>query len=276
MKIGCCVNMLAREGDPTGSQWLGCLQKDGYDYVEIPLAQSMELSDWDFQKLCDSLSRCGVSCECCNNFFPASVRLTGLQADLSKAEEYMQRAVPRAAKLGAKVIVFGSSGAKNVPEGFDKEEAFRQVVAVLKKAGEICGKYGIVIAIEPLNRKESNLILNLSEGAALMEAVSMPEVGLLVDYYHYAMEKDTLQTLQKLAPKLRHAHFAEPNGRVFPLEANTAYTTFFDVLQEAGYAGRCSIEAYSKTPEEDLAERYPGVERMPELKTNHLYVSSFQ
>ena len=253
MKIGCCVNMLAREGNATGSQWIGSLQKYGYDYVELPLAQVMELSDSDFQTLCDSLSRFGIPCECCNNFFPASVRLTGPQADLSKAEEYMQRAVPRAAKLGAKVIGFGSSGAKNLPDGFDKEEAFRQVVAVLKKAGEICGEYGIVIAIEPLNRKESNLILNLSEGAALMEAVSMPEVRLLVDYYHFVMEKDTLQTLRKWTPTLRHAHFADPKGRVFPLEANSEYTAFFEVLQEAGYSGRCSIEAYSETPETDLA-----------------------
>ena len=54
----------------------------------------------------------------------------------------MGRAIKRASQLGAKVIVFGSSGAKNVPDGFDMEKAFEQVVFVLKKREQFAVSMG--------------------------------------------------------------------------------------------------------------------------------------
>lgn len=252
MKIGCCVNMLAVGNDGIGAEWIPYLKEYGYDYVELPLAQIMDLSDEDFHKLLTFLDETGLPCESCNNFFPASVRLTGPKASFEKAEAYIEQAVKRASRLGAKTIVFGSSGAKNVPEGFDRSEAFSQVVSVLKKAGEVCRRYGIIISIEPLNQKESNLILNLSEGASLAKAVNMPEVKLLVDYYHFVMENDTPEILSRVSTYLRHVHFAEPIGRVFPKKVLAEYTEFFHVLKEAEYSGRCSIEAYSDDPIHDL------------------------
>ena len=77
MRIGCCVNMLAGEEDTTGSRWIPHLKECGYDYVELPLAQVMELPETEFQKLLELLSETGVPCECCNNFFQLPCALQG-------------------------------------------------------------------------------------------------------------------------------------------------------------------------------------------------------
>ncbi len=252
MKLGYCVNMLGTERDPIGREYIKLLKPAGYDYVELPLAQVMDLSEGEFDALLEELDRRKLPCLCCNNFFPASVRLTGEEREEKRIREYVERAVGRASDLGAGRIVFGSSGAKNVPEGFDPRRAFEQVVETLRLAAQYVEPAGIRIAIEPLNRAESNLILNLTEGQALVRAVNHPSVRLLVDYYHFVMEEERLETLREAMPEICHVHFAAPQGRRIPLEAAPEYRGFFRTLREGGYDGTLSVEAYSSCPEREI------------------------
>ena len=252
MKLGCCLNMLGDSSEPIGRRYINSLYRAGYDYMELPLAQIMELSEAGFTELLTQIQESGIPCECCNNFFPASVRLTGEEADPLKISEYVKRAMDRAVRLGAKIIVFGSSGAKNVPEGFDHNSALCQIADALRIIDGFALPAGIRIAIEPLNRRESNIICSLEEGKLLMEEADRTSVCLLVDYYHFIMEKESLKTLDKLAKDIIHVHFAEPAGRSFPTEEQEAYREFFSVLKEKGYGGRVSIEAYGKEPEMEI------------------------
>ena len=128
-----------------------------------------------------------------------------------------------------------------------------QIVETLRIVDRYVEPEGITIVIEPLNRKESNIILNLTDGARLLQAVDRDSIRLLVDYYHFAMEEEALETLRSVMPYIRHVHFAEPQGRSFPKEAKAEYQEFFDVLREGGYADGVSVEAYSGEPEKEIA-----------------------
>lgn len=252
MKLGCCLNMLGTPENIIGSKYLSVIAKAGYDYAELPLAQIMELTDFEFNNLQKALVQQRLTCRCCNNFFPAFIRLTGEQTDPEKIKDYIKAAIKRASAIGAAYIVFGSSGAKNVPDGFEKNRAFDQITEVLKQAGYYADKAGITIVIEPLNRMESNIILNLEEGIQLLQKVNMPSVQLLVDYYHFQKEHETMETLHKAMPYIQHVHFAEPEGRLFPIKKKEEYAIFFDILKTYGYSGGISIEAYSSEPDREI------------------------
>ena len=252
MRLGCCVNMLADRKDPVGQGYLPLLARLGYDYAELPLAQVMELTEGEFRDLLRSLKASGIPCECCNNFFPKTIRLTGKEARRAEAEAYLREALQRASLLGAKIVVFGSSGAKNVPEGFPADQAFEQISDVLEAADKAAGDCGIQIAIEPLCRLESNLILNLADADRLMRARPYQNVRLLVDYYHYSMERERPEALEKAAENIIHVHFADPGGRVYPGAMRPEFRAFLDLLKKRGYGGRISAEAYSSFAERDL------------------------
>lgn len=258
MKLGCCLNMLGDTQDAIGRKVMGFLEGAGYDYMELPLAQVMELNDENFEELLTQIRETGIPCEACNNFFPAYVRITGEEADMGKIHDYVERALDRAERMGAKVIVFGSSGAKNVPAGFSYEKAYEQIVDTLALVDTCISDRGIRIAIEPLNRMESNIILNLTDGMKLVEDVKTctgkkeTSVRLLVDYYHHKMEKESMNVLRKAADMLIHVHFADSNGRVYPEEPCKEYEEFFSVLKAGGYDERVSVEAYTKTPERSI------------------------
>lgn len=116
--------------------------------------------------------------------------------------------------------------------------------------GEIAGEYGIQIVIEPLSRKETNLICTMAEGAILEADVALPNVGLLSDYFHVMANHDKIEDI-KTIKNFRHIHIASADGRRFPLAetAGEAYREFFQALKAVGYDGGISIEG--KT--EDLA-----------------------
>lgn len=248
MKFGCCLNMVAEHEDRTGIEHLPELSRRGYDYVELPLAEMMELSGEEFERLvADRLREYHMACETCNNFFPGTVRLTGEGVDLEAVMCYVREALARASSLGVQYVVFGSGKAKNVPEGYSMEEGRRQVVELLRRIGPVAEENGITIVIEPLRRQECNLINTFEEGCRLAEDTGHEHVKVLVDFYHLTEEKEPVEHLLKWGREyLRHVHFANPAGRVYPAEMGEAdYGPFFDALREIGYDERISCEAYA-------------------------------
>ncbi len=249
MKFGICLNMNATGPDGTGIEYIEKAAQIGFDYVELPLAEMMALSEADFEAMIGRVRASGVPCETCNNFFPKTSRLTGEAADIPGALQYAAIALSRAARLGAKAVVFGSGGAKNVPEGYPLEKGFEQVATLLTGIAPIARDNGIVIAIEPLRKAECNLINTFEEGCALARAVGSDAVRVLVDYYHFMTEAEPVENLIRDGGEfLRHSHFARVEGRSFPRETgeDPAYRPYFDALRRVGYDARVSLEAYTR------------------------------
>ena len=160
-------------------------------------------------------------------------------------EPYLRTTTARCAALGAKVIVFGSGGARNVPDGFSQTKAWEQLCAFLRKAGDIAKPHNITIAIEHLRRAETNVVNTVAEAVRLADDTAHPNVRIVVDYYHLRHENDTPDVLYKAQKHIVHLHIANPAGRVWPklTDADPYYKRFFEVVREIGYRGGISIEA---------------------------------
>jgi len=246
MRIGYCTNLIATQTDGTGSEWIEKGQENEFDYVELPLAQIVDLNNEEFCSLKERVGFSGIKCEACNNFFPGSIRLTGNAVDYGKIEEYLEKALGRAAQLGVKVIVLGSPKSKNVPEGYPMDKAWSQLVELLRHIDPLVRTKGITIVIEPLNKMESNIINTAAEGLKLVKAVDRENIKLLIDYYHLVIEKENPEIILDAGSYIKHIHFANPIGRVYPIETEDGYIHFMNLLKGVGYEGRISIEAYTK------------------------------
>lgn len=247
MRFGCCVNMIAQDPHGIGAHWIETLAALGFDYVDLPMAQMMELSDGDFERLVLApLKASELPCVCTNNLFPASLRLTGPDADHAAALSYAERAFTRAEMLGATRAVFGSSGARNLPPFWRHEDGTAQLAALLHSLAPLAAQHGVTLVIEPLNRGESNILTSLSEGAALCRALDDPAVRMLADTYHMALSGENAESLRVVRGLLRHVHIACPLGRVMPSAGDGVdYAAFFSALRAIGYDGEITIEAYA-------------------------------
>lgn len=271
MRFGCCGNLLASGPDRTGIETVEMLAEYGYDYIELPLAEMMDLSDADFAALKDRVAASGLRCEVCNNFFPARIRLTGPEADEQAIQTYLTAALARAGELGVSVIVFGSAGAKRVPEGTPMDQAYQQVLQVTRRAALEAQRYGITIVIEPVRMPDCNIINTFAEGVRLAQDAALPNVKVLIDFYHMVCEHESPQILLTYGPEyLRHVHFSYPNipllegsrdpdhirhlfegeldragwWRTYPADSGEwDYGEFIHCLKACGYNGRVSLEA---------------------------------
>jgi len=222
-------------------------QAAGYDYVELSASEVNGLGDAEFQALVARVRASPVPVRAANVFLPGTLKVTGPQVDVSRQAEHVERTVGRLSALGVETLVFGSGKARQVPEGFSREEAFSQLVAFGRLAAEAASRKGIVVVLEPLRRQETNIINTAREGLVLVDAVDRPAFQIMVDFYHLTLEGEDPAVLVTAGRRVRHVHVANPDGRVFPrVETEAAYGPFFARLREIGYTGGVSVEAGTK------------------------------
>ena len=216
----------------------------GFDYVELGTTEIAALSDADFEAAAREVGRIGLSTPVSNLFLPATLKVTGPAIDRDQQAAYVNKAFDRVKRLGVRIVVFGSGGARRVPDGFPRDEAFRQLVEFGKRIAPLARQRGITVAIEPLRREETNIINSAAEGLTLVEAVADPAFQLMIDFYHLASEHEDPGIIVRARPHLRHLHMANPQGRVFPRTLDEyGYEPFFAALRQIGYDQRISIEA---------------------------------
>jgi D-psicose/D-tagatose/L-ribulose 3-epimerase len=237
VKIGRCVGIDA----------LGETKVAGFDYGELGVATIARMSPQSFEEAVAKHKAIGLPTPTANGFVPRDVKLTGPGTDKEKQMAYVRTALDRVARLGVKIVVMGSADARNVPDGFPRQEAWKQLVDFGKRLGPEAGKRGIVIAVEPLRKQESNIINTAAEGLRLVEEVGDPHFQLMVDFYHLASEKEDPEIIVRARDHIKHFHFANPEGRVFPLQASEYdYAGFFAAVRKIGFRGGLSVEAMPK------------------------------
>jgi sugar phosphate isomerase/epimerase len=174
------------------------------------------------------------------------MKIVGPEADLERLRAYLVRVVRRAHVLNIGILGFGSGGARQIPDGFDRDGAAEQLFAFCAAAAEIAADAGVVIAMEQLNRPECNFINTLAEVATYVRAVNHPNFRVLFDTYHFWREADPLDDLADAAGLVAHAHVADLQDRTPPGESGTAdYRPVFRLLKRAGYDGLMSVESKS-------------------------------
>ena len=234
MKYGVCA----------GPDSAAILAKAGFDYVEINTSRMLKPQDPDeaFDLELKKIRSSALPCSAGNGFLPGSLKVTGPDASLERLAAYAETAAARARKAGMETVVFGSGGARRVPDGFPRAKAEEQLQAFLRTLGPIGRKHGVVFAVEPLRQKECNILNTVTEAARLVREVNHPNIRLLVDAYHWAAEKESAEAIVSNGDLLRHAHIATTKSRLAPGAEECDFSEFFRALKAANYAGRLSIE----------------------------------
>ena len=216
----------------------------GFDYLELGTSEIAALSDADYESASAHIRQLGLPVPVTNLFLPATLKVTGPDIDREEQIRYVRKAFERLSRLGTGIVVFGSGGARRAPEGFAKDDAFKQLVEFGRRAAVEARTHNITIAVEPLRQQETNIINSAAEGLELVNAVDHPNFQLMIDFYHLASEREDPAIVLRAREHLRHLHMANPQGRVFPLTWDEYdYAPFFANLRTIGYDRRISIEA---------------------------------
>ena len=246
MRLGCCI---------TGEDRLAPLSGHA-DYCELPVARALMASDEGYEALAARLRTSPVPARACNVFLPAHLKVVGPEVDEAGLRAYAGAALERMERIGARVLVVGSGGARTVPDGFDRERALEQFAGFLRDVAERGAGHGVTVALEPLWPRETNLLNTVSESAAFLRERDTGRARLLADLHHMREQGEPMDAVTAGADLLAHVHVAGV-GRGRPGPDTADLEPFLRTLRGAGYAGDCSIEC-SWT---DFAAEAPGALR---------------
>jgi sugar phosphate isomerase/epimerase len=237
----------------------------GFDYIELPVGALMSATDdAAFRRIMENIGAFGIPVETCNVFIPAALKITGPQVEREPLWQYAALALQRMGEIGVRVCVFGSGGARSIPEGFDRDRALDQLAAFLDHVQEVSARRGVRVVIEPLNRKESNVFNSVGESDAFTVARGLTGVGVLADLYHISVEGESYDGIMAAGDRLSHVHVADADRSAPGEGVATDYAGFFHGLRSIGYAGTISIEARWKTNAGDELRGTEAIDRETE------------
>lgn len=223
----------------------------GYDFVELLVPERGEI---DAAAARRALDEAGLGV-----VLAARVNLQrNLSSDdpaLHKAGvDYLRYAADVAAELGAGIVGGPLTGnplvfAGRPPQPVSEAERLarkERCVAGLKAAGDHAAAKGIVLAVEPLNRFESDVLCTTQQAIELLDAVDHPAIKLMLDTFHMHMEEASIAEAIRLAGS-RVVHFqANENHRGFPGTGSTDWVAVARALHEIGYGGPISLEPFRR------------------------------
>jgi len=241
MRIGCCIpggsfmpQDNEKEMDALTRLTIGAqmILDNGFDFAEGTVGMIMALSEEQLQEAAGK-----VRLAACNSFIPG--RGTVIEGGDS-LRQYVFEAMRRLNVLQCPLVVFGSGAARTIPEDMPWEEGMRRVREFLEICQEAGEKYGVEVALEPLNKKETNMMNTVSDAIEMCKEYGLSRITVLADAYHMAQEKEDLAHMKDAGALLRHVHVSEAD-RSCPGSTDDL-RVFAAALKEAGYDGDVSAE----------------------------------
>ena len=252
MKLGACLGW----GDFSKYEFA---KEIGLDYGETDFTDIALASEEDFIEFCENIKKLGLPVLAANHFLPGHLKLVGENVDKKALAEFLEKGLKRASALGIQSVVFGSGAARSFGEDYTLEKANEDMIIFLKEiASPIASKYDVNIVIEPLSFHETSMIHTVKDGVDFAEKADFNHVYGLADLFHVHNNKDDIDGIGDFVGKIKHAHIAEPETRIFPnkkadVSVNEIYKRFINALEKAG-CETLTIEARTDDFCKDLVE----------------------
>jgi D-psicose/D-tagatose/L-ribulose 3-epimerase len=174
---------------------------------------------------------------------------------------YLESCVDAAVAFGAKIVggpLYGAplvfAGRAPAPvDASARQQRIDWVVAGLARAAKRAASEGVLLALEPLNRFETDIANTTDHALALVDAVGSPALGAMLDTFHMNMEdRDIAAAIRKAGKRIAHFQ-ANENHRGFVGDGHIDWPGVARALVAVGYEGPITLEPFRR---DDVA---PGV-----------------
>ena len=221
-------------------------KKWGFDSVEIALEDASHIDPAVVKAaLIDNGLKCGSICAALG----PGRDLRGTQEEQNASLEYIKSVLDIMPLLDCPILVgplYSSVGRAEVVTQEQYKIQWDIVVTHLKALSEYAQELNLKLAIEPLNRYETDFINTCEQGLKLIKDVDSDSVMLHLDAYHMNIEeKDPANAIIKAGTKLGHFHACgcdrgTPGGDQINWEKISA------ALEQINYRGDVVIESFTQ------------------------------
>jgi len=224
----------------------------GYDLIEIAV-EDRELIDWNaLKRTCRELNlKLSVS------------GAFGMDRDVSSDRpeiranglSYIIDCLEIANDLESPVFggpLYSAVGKTRLVSADQKKKERLWCLENLYEASKRAEQLGVTLALEPLNRFETDMVNTVDQAISLVDELNSSYLKILLDTFHSNIEeKDIPASIRKLGDRLVHVQ-ANENDRGTPGTGHLDWLGMRDAFQDIGYRGSLVIETFG-APSKELA-----------------------
>ena len=218
----------------------------GFSVIELGVAS--EEPPFDIKQVRQRLQDAGlIACVC--SYLPGDRDIANSNPDIRRrGVQYLTSLVRTTAGLGGSILCGPLYAelfrARYLPPA-ERAQEWEWSVNCLREVASVAENEGVIIALECLNRFETDF-LNLAEQAVrLTENVGSQAIGVHLDTFHMSIEEKNQGNAIRLAGKhLKHFHSCE-NDRGTPGTGQVDWETVRQALRDIDYQGYVVIEGFN-------------------------------
>lgn len=217
----------------------------GYDAVEIPV-EDPSLIDLDLVKR--AMADQGLKAIICGAFGPTRDLTHEDPAYHQTCFTYLDSCLEIASELGAGFVagpMYSAVGKARLVAPEQRKVEWDLAVSNLRKVCRRAGEFGLDLAIETLNRFETDLINTSEDLMRLIGDINEPQAKAVLDGFHLNIEEPDLESaIRRVGDKLIHVQVSE-NYRGTPGTGQTNWAAWKRGLEAINYRGTISIESFT-------------------------------
>jgi D-psicose/D-tagatose/L-ribulose 3-epimerase len=232
--------------DPEAMALLDKAKKMGFETFEFGLE---DLSHIDGSKLKEKAQATGLRLVICGAFGPDR-DLTHEDAAVRKNSlDFITKGVELCEKSGCPTFagpMYSAVGKRRHVTAEQKKKEWDLAVQGLKEAGKRAANHGVRLAVEPLNRFETDLINTAEQCERLLNDIGEKNVGFHLDTFHMNIEeKNSYDAIKRSKGRLFHFHACENDRGAPGSGVNIDWEGTARGLTEIGYDGDVVIESFT-------------------------------
>ncbi len=221
-------------------------KKWGFESVEIPVEDPAHI---DPAYVNAEAAKAGLVCgSICAAMGPGR-DLRGTAEEQAATRVYLKALVDQAAALdGATVAgpLYSAVGRADAVEPKEYARQWKTVAKNLKEVAKHAEQQGVTLALEPLNRFETDFINTVDQALDMVDAVNSPALKIHLDTFHMNIEeKDLAKAIRKAGKRLAHLH-ACGSDRGTPGGDHTNWPEIVKALKAIKYDGDVVIESFTQ------------------------------
>ena len=175
--------------------------------------------------------------------------LTHQDAGPRKASlDYMRRTFDICERLNVGILAgpaYSATGKRRrLPEDARRRE-WDLAIAGLREAGRVAADHGVTLALEPLNRFETDLVNTAEQVKRMVREIDLPSVRIHLDTFHmHIEEQDVHAAITHAGEDLVYLDASE-SDRGTPGKGQVHWLKVAQALQDIEFRGDCVIESFT-------------------------------
>ena len=220
------------------------LKAIGYAGIELAIRDPERVDVGRFQRLLQETALSVAALGTGRAFAVDGLSFTHPDPEIRRqAVERVQRQIDFAEAVGRPPVIIGLIRGRVLP-GQDMRSAETHVRQALQACADYAGPRQVRLALEPINRYETNLFNTVEQALAFLDTLQAENVGLLLDTFHMNIEEPRIAaSIRQAGRRIFHFHLADSN-RLAPGWGHLPFEQILRTLALTGYDGYLSGETF--------------------------------